>query len=133
MADETLITSLNFNHGLVGKSIMDKKLGVQVLFGYVSGLPEEFEDLVKLTRGLGMALQDSGIGQSDLDRACQKLSGDCRNEGLKILITKSDMPFDRRWFIVGDIRALIEAASKDRINLPLSDFLYDNVLEDMGL
>lgn len=133
MADETNITPLNFNHGITGQVVMDKKTGVQILFGYVSGLPEQFDDLLPHTRGLGMALQDAGIGQGDLDKACAKLSADCDVLGLQILVTKSDMPFDRRWFIIGDAKSLIEAARKDRIQLPLSAFLYENLLEGLGL
>ena len=132
MAAETAITPLNFNHGLTGTVVLDKKTGVKILFGYVSGLPEEFDELLLETRGLGLALQEAGMPQGDLDRACAKLSGDCSVLGLKILITKSDMPFDRRWFIIGDVRGLIEAARKDRVELPVSSFLYENLLEGLG-
>ena len=131
MADETNITPLNFNHGIIGKTIMDKKAGVEIYFGYMSGLPEEYSDLFFETRGLAIALQDVGITQDLLDRACRKLTEDCRIGGLKILITKSDMFFDRRWFFLGDIEGLVDGAKKGRFSLPISDFLYDNVLEEI--
>jgi hypothetical protein len=38
------------------------------------------------------------------------------------------MPFDNRWFVLGDIRGLIEAAQRDKIFMPLSNFLYDTIL-----
>lgn len=129
MADDTIITSLNFNDNMPGKSFNDKKNGLEVLIGYVSGLPMRYENESVHNRGLSIALFDKGIGQSDLDKLCQKLSEECRIEKLEILVTKGDYPFDRRWYIIGELQKLIEMAKQNKIALPFSDFLYDDVLE----
>ena len=132
MAEDTIITPLNFNNSIVGKTIVDKKTGVEVQFGYVSGLPGRYADLLIETRGLAIALQDSGISQELLDRTCQKLIGDCKNESLETLVTKGDFPFDNRWYIIGDFINLFEAARKDKLKIPISDFLWDDVLEELN-
>jgi hypothetical protein len=133
MADLTNITPLNFNNGIIGRIVMDKKTGVEALFGYISGIPDDYADLLLETRGLAMALQDRGMTQQLLDQACQKLSQDCRAAGIAILITKSDLPFDNRWYIIGDVRAALDAAGNAKLDFPLSPALYDNVLKELGL
>lgn len=132
MADETRFTSpLNFNDSLIGKSINDRKVGLNIVFGYVSGLDTEAYELLYHNKGIGIALTDCGIGQKELDRACQKLSGDCRVEDFEILITKSDLPFDSRWYLIGDLRKLMELAEKDRIALPFSKHLTNSVYDEL--
>lgn len=129
MAEDTTITPLNFNDALIGKSLNDKKTGLDIIFGYLSGMPPDVAQIAEQNGGIGIALMDRGFGQHELDLACQKLSGDCLNESFDILITKSDLPFDTRWYLIGDINALIETASLDRITLPFSDFLYKDITE----
>ena len=132
MADETRFTSpLNFNDSLIGKSINDRKGGLNIIFGYVSGLDTDAYELLYHNKGVGIALSDCGIGQKELDRACQKLSGDCRAEDFEILITKSDLPFDSRWYLIGDLRKLIDLAQKDRITLPFSKHLTNSVYDEL--
>lgn len=129
MAEETTITSLNFNDALIGKALNDKKTGLDVILGYLSGMPPDLAELAENHGSIGVALMDRGIGQHELDNACQRLAGECLNETFEILVTKSDLPFDARWYLIGDIHALIDAASRDRMSLPFSDFLYDELLE----
>lgn len=128
MAEETIITSLNFNDSIPGKTFVDKKNELDVIMGYVSGLPLRFENEALYNRGLSISLFDKGIGQVELDRRCQKLAGDCKNEDFELLVTKGDYPFDRRWYIIGNLRALLETAKKGKISLPFSDLLYDDIL-----
>lgn len=123
MAEETQITPLNFNTNTFGKSINDKKNALDIVFGHISGLPER----LKMKSDIAIALMDRGMGQYELDLACQKLAGDCTNQKLQTLITKSDLPFDARWYIIGDITALLDLAEQDRISLPFSNFLYDEI------
>lgn len=127
MAEDTIITSLNFNDSLIGKTLNDKKTGLDVMFGYLSGMPPDVAEMAEKHGGIGVALMDRGFGQHELDLACQRLSGECLNEDFEILITKGDLPFDARWFLIGDIDALLTAASRDRISLPFSNFLYEDV------
>ncbi len=128
MAAETLITSLNFNDSITGISFSDNKTGLSISLGYVSGLPPHLAPLSEDNGGIGLALMDKGIGQHELDQACQKLCERCEREDFTVLVTKCDFPFDARWFLIGALQDLIEAARKDRISLPFSDFLYDELL-----
>jgi len=129
MADDTIITSLNFNDNIPGKVLNDKKNELDVLIGYVSGLPMRYESESSHNRGLALALFDKGIGQSELDFRCQKLSEDCRIEKLDVLITKGDYPFDRRWYLIGDLTKMLTIAQKGKMQTPFSDFFYDEILE----
>jgi hypothetical protein len=53
-------------------------------------------------------------------------------ENFDILITKSDLPFDSRWYIIGDLHKLLELASRERITLPFSRFLNDSVMQELA-
>ena len=132
MADPTRFTNpLNFNDGLIGKSINDRSNGVDVIFGYVSGLAGDDYDFLQYNKGVGIALMDRGMGSAQLDRACQQLSEECRIEKCDILITKSDLPFDSRWYLIGDIEEMINLADKDRITLPFSKSINDSVIREL--
>ena len=133
MADDTYFTSpLNFNASLIGKSINDRRTGLDIVFGYVSGLNSENYELIYHNKGVGIALTDRGIGRKELDRACQRLSEECRLENFDILITKSDLPFDSRWYIIGDLHKLLELAARERITLPFSRYLNDSVMQELA-
>ena len=127
MAEETLITPLNFNDALIGKSLNDKKNGLDIILGYLSGMPPDMAEMAEQHSNVAVALMDCGMGQHELDQACQKLAGECLNENFDILITKSDLPFDARWYLIGNLSKTLEAAKQDRISLPFSDFLYDDL------
>jgi len=129
MADDTIITSLNFNDNIPGKVFADKKNEQDVLIGYVSGLPMRYENESVHNRGLAIALFDKGIGQNELDKRCQKLSADCRIEKIEVLVTKGDYPFDRRWYIIGDLTEMLELAKQGKMQVPISDFYYDEIIE----
>ena len=132
MADDTIFTSpLNFNDGLIGKSINDSKGGISIVFGYVSGLDADLYDLMSHNKGIGIALMDRGIGQKELDLACQSLSDQCGEHGLEMLVTKSDLPFDSRWYLIGDLQKLITLSNQDKIHLPFSGHLNDSVLSEL--
>ena len=95
--------------------------------GYISGLPLRYEEESMHNRGLAIALFDKGIGQDVLDARCRKLSMECRIEEIEILITKGDYPFDRRWYIIGDIKTLLEKAKQGKMNLPFSDNMHEHI------
>ena len=128
MADDTIITSFNFNDNLPGKTLSDGRNGQDIILGYVSGLPMVYESESLHNRGLAIALFDKGIGQGELDRRCQKLSADCKFARLEVLITKIDSPFDLRWFIIGDLKQLFELAQKGKMQVPISNIVLDDVL-----
>ncbi|MEZ5813141.1 MAG: hypothetical protein R3E13_00200 [Alphaproteobacteria bacterium] len=127
MAEAALITPLNFNDTLIGKLLNDKKAGLDIIPGHISGLPPRLAVMAETYGHLCLALINRGMGQQELDMACGKLAGDCLSEDFDILITKSDLPFDSRWYIAGDLDALLEAARQDRMSLPFSDFMYDEL------
>lgn len=131
MAEDTLITTLNFNDALIGRSLSDKKNGMDVILGYISGMPPDLAEVSETHGGVGLALMDRGIGQQELDHACQTLAGECLNQDFDVLITKSDLPFDARWYLIGNLAEMLEAARRDRITLPFSDFLYDELIDHL--
>ncbi len=131
MAEDTLITPLNFNDAIIGKSLNDRKNGLDIILGYLSGMPPDLAEMAEGYGSVAVALMDRGIGQQELDHACQRLSGECLNEDFDILVTKSDLPFDARWYLIGALPALLDAARQDRISLPFSDFLYDELQETL--
>lgn len=128
MAEDLLLTPLNFNNGVVGRSIMDKKAGVQVSFGYISGLPQEYDDLLHNPQDIALSLESRGMPQDILDGNCRQLIEQCRIQQWNILITKSDLPFDSRWYWIGDLKTLFTMAKQDKVHLPISDFLYDQIM-----
>ena len=127
MASVTHLTPLNFNDGIIGKKWIDKKTGLEISIGFVSGLPGEIADISYESGDVALGLLDAGIGQKELDQACQKLHEDAEREDFELLVTKSDFPFDSRWYIIGHINQLFDAAARDRIALPFSNFLYDEI------
>lgn len=131
MAAETNLTPLNFNAAIVSKSILDRKNGIEIIFGYVTGMPFEYAELLNYHGGFCFALQDRGITQEILDHKCRKLIEDCAIEKLDILLTKGDLPFDPRWFFIGDITKLMELAVDEKIALPVSPALYDEIYDEL--
>jgi hypothetical protein len=132
MALDTLITPLNFNDSLIGQSWIDKKTGIEVSIGYISGLPADLADLPYQSGDIGISFMDRGIGQRELDMACQKLAEECLGEDFPLLLTKSDFPCDARWYMIGDLNQSLEAAQRDRISLPFSNFLYDEIQDHIN-
>ena len=127
MAEDTQLTPLNFNDAIIGKSINDRKAGLDIIFGYISGMPPDLAEYSENYGDLGMALMDRGMGQHELDLACRQLAGQLLNENFPLLITKSDLPFDARWYLIGNLKALIEAAAAERVTLPFNAYLIDDV------
>jgi hypothetical protein len=132
MAQDTLITPLNFNDSLIGQSWIDKKTGIEVSIGYVSGLPADLSDIAYESGDIGISFMDRGIGQRELDMACQKLAEECLAEDFELLLTKSDFPFDARWYMIGNLGQSLDAAKMDRISLPFSNFLYDEIQDHIN-
>ncbi len=132
MAEDTLLTPLNFNANIIGKTLNDRKIGLDIIFGYISGMPPDLAEISEKFGDLAVALMDRGIGQQELDHACQHLAGQTITADFEILITKSDLPFDARWYLIGDLQALIEAAQNDRVTLPFSDVTARDVAAHLG-
>ena len=128
MAEDTQLIPLNFNDGILGKTLNDRKVGVDIIFGFVSGMPPDLAEIAEAHNDLAIALMDRGIGQQELDHACQQLAGELLNEDFELLVVKSDLPFDARWYLIGDLHAMIEAANSDGITLPFSDFMSDDII-----
>ena len=128
MAEETQLIPLNFNDGIIGKTLNDRKVGVDIIFGFVSGMPPGLAEIAEAHNDLAIALMDRGIGQQELDHACQQLAGELINAEYEILIAKSDLPFDSRWYLIGNIRSLITAAKTDDVTLPFSNLMCDDII-----
>lgn len=128
MAEETQLIPLNFNDGITGKTLNDRKVGVDIIFGFVSGMPPGLAEIAEAHNDLAIALMDRGIGQQELDHACQQLAGELLNAEYEILIVKSDLPFDSRWYLIGNIRSLITAAKTDDVTLPFSNLMCDDII-----
>lgn len=132
MAEDTLLIPLNFNAAIIGKTLNDRKAGVDIIFGYISGMPPDMADIAERYNDLAIALMDRGIGQAELDMACQQLAGEVIAADFDILITKSDLPFDARWYLIGDLHALMEASQADQVTLPFSDFMRKDVVNHLS-
>ena len=131
MAEETQLIPLNFNDGIIGKTLNDRKVGVDIIFGFVSGMPPGLAEIAEAHNDLAIALMDRGIGQQELDHACQQLAGELLNAEYEILIAKSDLPFDSRWYLIGNIRSLIAAAKTDDVTLPFSNLMCDDIINHL--
>lgn len=128
MAFGTDVTRLRFHFEELYKTMIDKKNGLKISLGLVSGLRGNHQHYANQNKGFTIAFQEQGMPQNELDNLCRKMVEQTQSIGVDILATKSDLPFDNRWFIMGDIRGMIEAAKKDKIFMPLSNFLYNSIL-----
>ena len=132
MAEDTLLTPLNFNAAIIGKTLNDAKTGVDIIFGYISGMPPDTAEISEKYNDLAIALMDRGMGQAELDMACQQLSGQVIAADFDILVTKSDLPFDARWYLIGDLQSLIQASETEEVTLPFSDFMRKDVINHLS-
>jgi len=123
------ITPLNFEPA--DKIIPDKKQGLEIEIGHFSALPAVYADIEKINEGVGVSLENKGFDQKELDMLCAKIYGEAKIEEINVLLTKSDIDFDPRWYWLGDLPALFAWARKSKTVLPISPFLYDNILENL--
>ncbi len=128
MFSHTGLIRLNFDSTALSRSLVDKKSGLLLALGFVNGLSSPHQAFEKLHGGFAIALQEQGMGQGELDRACDRLAGEIVLQGVNVLVAKSDLPFDSRWFIMGDIGSLLDLADMDRISLPFDRMLYGPIL-----
>lgn len=129
MTSDALITALNFKP--VHQSLLDQKQGLAIEFGYLIGLPAAYKACERYFGGLGFALTDKGYDRAQLDKECAGLMDYARIEKIDFLATKSNFEFDPHWYWLGDFRRLFDLAEKRKIHLPISDYLYDNILESL--
>ena len=130
-ADTPFTNALNFNASLIGKSLNDKKAGLDIVFGYISGLGPDHSDLMQYNKGIGLALSDRGMGTGELDSACRRLATHCKSHECEILITKGDLPFDSRWYLIGDLATLIDLADREKITLPFGKHLNTMIINEI--
>lgn len=128
MVFNTSYTRLNFHYDEIYKTIIDKRNGLKISMGLISGLRSSYLQYQNMNKGFTLSFQEQGMPQNELDNMCGKMAEQAQSLSINILATKSDLPFDNRWFLLGDIRALINAAQQDKIFMPLSNFLYDSIL-----
>jgi hypothetical protein len=131
MIFNTNLTRLNFNYRDIGQTFIDKRLGLKISLGFINGMRAQYDSYEKKNNGFAICLQEQGMPQNELDRFCSLMIDEAKNSNIDVLLTKSDLPFDNRWYILGDIRALIDAAYIDRISLQLSYSIYDAILYEL--
>lgn len=124
----TNLTRLNFHYDEINKVLIDKKLGLKISMGLCSGLRGIYGPYQNINQGFTICVQEQGMQQSQLDQLCSSLTQEANSQGIDILVTKSDLPFDNRWYILGDIRGMMELARRDKLRLPLGYYMYDAVL-----
>lgn len=129
MAFDTLHIHLDFDPDIVSKSFMDKKAGLEITLGLFSNLPALYETYTNYNLGLGLAIQSRGAEQDELDQRCKTLMEEAQRADIPLLLTKSDMDFDNRWYWIGDLEKLFVLAKQDRIDCLLSPYLYDEILQ----
>lgn len=121
-------TRLIFDFEELNQTIVDKRNGLKISLGLIKGLRGNYARYMTINNGFTLAFQEQGMPQNELDNLCGKMAEQAQSLGIDILSTKSDLPFDNRWFVMGDIRRLIEAAQQDKIFMPFSNFLYDGII-----
>ena len=95
-------------------------------------MPPDIAEIAENYNDLAIALMDRGIGQAELDKACQNLAGQVISADFNLLVTKSDLPFDARWYLIGDLKALMEAIDIGQVNVPFSDFMCEDIVNYLG-
>lgn len=131
MAFGTNYNRLNFHFDEIYKTMVDKKNGLKISLGLINGLRGNNARYMTMNKGFALAFQEQGMPQNELDMLCNKMAEQAQSLGIDVLLTKSDLPFDNRWFIMGNLRGLIDAARQDKIFMPLSDFLYDGIIVEL--
>ena len=131
MAFNTNLTRLNFHYNEIHKTMIDKKLGLKISLGLVNGLRAGYSIYQNKNRGFTICLQEQGMPQNELDRLCLSIAEQSQSLGLDVLTTKSDLPFDNRWFLMGDLRPMLEAGRNGKITIPFSNFLYANIIVEL--
>lgn len=129
MSNNTNLTRLNFSFKDLSRTIIDKKSGIKIELGFISGLRAGYSSYQNKNSGFTISLQEQGIDQDELDKHCQELEVDAKIQNIDLLITKSDLNFDNRWYITGDLRKMFECADQDQISLPFEGFLAQEIIE----
>lgn len=131
MAFNTNLTRLNFHYDEIHKTMIDKKLGLKISLGLISGLRAGYRPYQNKNHGFTICLQEQGMPQDELDRLCLNIAEQSQSLGYDVLATKSDLPFDNRWYLMGDLRPMLEAGRNGRMNIPFSNFLYANMIVEL--
>jgi hypothetical protein len=127
MTSDALLTPLSFKSA--NQSLLDQKNGIGIELGHFIGLPASYKVCEDYFSCHGIALVDKGCDKATLDKECAKVLETTRIEKIDFLVTKSTYEFDQRWYWIGDFKRVFELANKRKIHLPLSDYLYDEILE----
>ena len=131
MAFHSDTTRLGFHFSEIHKTMIDKKLGLKISLGLISGLRGSYRDYQNKNQGFTICLQEQGMPQNELDRLSLNIAEQAQSLGYDVLATKSDLPFDNRWFLAGDLRPALEAGRNGRINIPFSNFLFANIIVEL--
>lgn len=131
MSFNTNLTRLNFHYDEMHKTMIEKKLGLKISLGLVSGLRGGYRYYQTKNQGFSMCLQEQGMPQDELDRLCMSIADQAQSLGYDVLATKSDLPFDNRWFLMGDLRPFLEAGRMGKINIPFSNFMYATIIVEL--
>ena len=127
----TNVTRLNFHYDDIYKTIIDKKLGLKISMGLLSGLRMPYSHYQNKNKGFCIGLQEQGMPQDALDKLCLEIIEETKLKCFDLLITKSDLPFDNRWYIAGDMREFLEAARDDKIKMPFTPSIYEGLLDQL--
>jgi len=131
MAFHSDTTRLNFHFGDIHKTMIDKMLGLKISLGLSSGMRGGYSAYQHKNQGFTICLQEQGMPQNELDRLCLSIAEQSQSLGYDVLATKTDLHFDNRWFLMGDLRAMLEAGRNGKINIPFSNFLYANIMVEL--
>ncbi len=99
------------------------------MLGSFSGLPSIYTPYQSYNKGTGLAIQSRGFGQDELDQTCKTLMREASRLDIRLLLAKSDLDFDNRWYWIGDLEKLFDLAAQDRIHCLISPYLYDEILD----
>jgi len=131
MAFNTDTMRLNFHFSEIHKTMIDKKLGLKISLGLISGLRAGYRDYQNKNQGFALCLQEQGMPQDELDRLCLSIADQAQSLGFDVLETKSDLPFDNRWYLMGDLQPMLNAGRNGIMNMPFSNFLYANIIIEL--
>lgn len=127
MSAQPQFLDLDFNRYSPCLEFIDKKAGVKAALGLIGVLPVRMQPVVDRHDSLLLSVQDAGIGQDLLDQAFRTLEEDCARRGVDIIIARSTRPFDKLWYVFGDLAGLFDALESERVSLPFDSMLYEDL------
>ncbi len=121
-------TDLDFDRFSPVHFFMDKKAGVKITMGHIGRIELRESDIAGRYAGLMLAIETAGMDQDRLDRISRDLERDCARERFDILLTRSKFPFDKKWYLMGDLKSVLNAAGVEKLKLPFSAVTANAIL-----